>query len=745
MANKGLYYYKLVSPYLDDVTKDCKLSINEIDSNFKNLKDADIKDVMVDEQKKEIVIERNDGEKMILSLSEINPTLDIEYNSMDGVIEVSYADDKYLISGLLTKDNMSKEIMKKVYSDGTLSGVGVSNKPLGIANVHRTGFYKPVKKIIDLTLNERIPVLEMRKKGDRYLVVGNTSEYGLLYNFDGVKHVDKLLEKSGWRVPTKNDWDDMLNALEPCEYRNHNSALNNRVLGAMAGALLKSDEGWLIPNHDEHHHHRHHDYEIDGHSNEEGYDFVQDENDFDVEFMSCDKLDNKPCHKPEHKPISPRIKSAYGLNILPSGYAYFSRPMKYSYFGVQGAYWTTDSLYDSDIYTKVFTDRDSGVVQVGERPSTFLSIRLVKDYNGSNFNEVENILGQNYGTVLLPSLNNPNGFSIWTTENLRFKDNCILEAEPNGGYGLKKKTIYFIYEWNGKDWDMLELLEGDSIVVLDGVRRNKEFRIVNGNLINIEKEMLKEIKNDVMVEVEIAKARLDAVESTLVIHEGKFDEVNRILDETAVKFNELDTTISGLKDEDSRLDDAIKDLDSVVKLMDAANQERFDSIDTTISNLETKVDEKVAELVAKDEELTKAIETEEAERKDADNNLDKQIKDEATSRRAADAELTALITQESLTRKAEDVKLQTSINNVSNRLDSTNKTLADEISKRNKQYTETTGRLEVLEGKELVGGDDGCSYDVETGILTLKAVDDKNTIKVQFSNNFGTLKLKPKR
>ena len=39
----GIYYYKLISPYADDVTKNCKLSINEIDSNFFSLEEYDIK------------------------------------------------------------------------------------------------------------------------------------------------------------------------------------------------------------------------------------------------------------------------------------------------------------------------------------------------------------------------------------------------------------------------------------------------------------------------------------------------------------------------------------------------------------------------------------------------------------------------------------------------------------------------------------------------------------------------------
>ena len=39
----GLYYYKLVSEYPEDVTKNCKLTIQEIDHDLKTLKDFHIK------------------------------------------------------------------------------------------------------------------------------------------------------------------------------------------------------------------------------------------------------------------------------------------------------------------------------------------------------------------------------------------------------------------------------------------------------------------------------------------------------------------------------------------------------------------------------------------------------------------------------------------------------------------------------------------------------------------------------
>ena len=65
---KGLYYYKLSSPYKEDQTKQCRLNINEIDSNFLNLKDADIANAELDNETKAIILTKNDGDKFVIDL-----------------------------------------------------------------------------------------------------------------------------------------------------------------------------------------------------------------------------------------------------------------------------------------------------------------------------------------------------------------------------------------------------------------------------------------------------------------------------------------------------------------------------------------------------------------------------------------------------------------------------------------------------------------------------------------------------
>ena len=244
--SKGLYFYKLQSNYKEDVTKDCKLTINEIDHNFVTLKDADIKDIAFDEESKVVSLIRNNEEELRLDLSTmvegITTDLEVDYDSVDGVITISHNGKTVTIDRLITEDNLHSEALTEVITDGTLSGLGTNGKPLGIAAVEKTGTFAPAIRLIDLTKGEFMPKPQHLVKGDRYVTYENVSDFGYLYNYAAVKKINEDLEH-GWRIPTKEDWDNMLNAIEPCDkYRNHDSALANNMLGKVAGKLLKSKD-----------------------------------------------------------------------------------------------------------------------------------------------------------------------------------------------------------------------------------------------------------------------------------------------------------------------------------------------------------------------------------------------------------------------------------------------------------------------------------------------------------------------
>ena len=75
-----LIFYKLVSPYPEDQTRDCKLSVSDIDHNFLTLKDYDIKEIKLSEDEKSIILVRNNGEELSTSLPDPDFIKDLEFD-----------------------------------------------------------------------------------------------------------------------------------------------------------------------------------------------------------------------------------------------------------------------------------------------------------------------------------------------------------------------------------------------------------------------------------------------------------------------------------------------------------------------------------------------------------------------------------------------------------------------------------------------------------------------------------------
>ena len=476
----GLYYYKLVSPYPEDVTKNCKLSINEIDHNFLTLKDFDIKTAEFVRDEKTLVLTRNNGEKLIVPLKDVTynlnvttecgesgVTLTISYDGTEGKKEIT-------IANILTADNLMEiigsDILTRVITDGTLKGNGTIDSPLGIAGVEKTGMYAPVKAVYDLTTGGTLP--EVAKLGTRYVTKEYVNDYGYLYNGAGVKKIQDKLDEAydqknkkrqlyerryGWRVPTKADWDALLNSLEPCEYQNHNSAKCHIELGKYAGKFLKSECGWLGQP------------DCDCTITKPNTGCTWDDESYVSDGTGYTEGD-----MPSYNPESPVGVDKYGMSILPAGVGSLDshgRPQAFN-FKEQAVFWTTTPVYndpDQDVYTKIFDWNKGGVTQVAECPNPYFSVRLVKDYDGSNYFDTEYIDGIPYKTILFPESG-----QIWLASNYASKEGFV-QYEPGGatpevmdvnnGEILEKRTELFINEWNGTYWEKKIMHEGDTVVV----------------------------------------------------------------------------------------------------------------------------------------------------------------------------------------------------------------------------------------------------------------------------------------
>ena len=670
----GITYYKLKSPYNGDVTKNCSVSGIEIDNNFFTLEGRDVKSITVDGT--DIVLNLLNGEQLKAVDVLDNFITNISFDKENGILKAYHNNgDVEEFDGFVSiHEHNDHKHLDAVASNETLIGNGTHEKPLKLAEAYKTGQFKPVDKIVTDKKTEKPFV------GERVLVSEERSAYGLLYNYSEVIQIACELNNthSKWRIPSKADWDDMLNAVEPCkDNKNHDKSTPDRYFGKWAGKLLKSKYYWK-------------DYkgcECD----------CKDDEDEEMDGCHCGKHrickptycgEFDTCHFKAGKFNTQGIDK-YGFTVLPSGYTDDGGIM--NYFGERACFWTSTNMEYTNIFTKRFEYNSNKVYQGIVPAKCRMSLRLVKDYTGDNYTESENILGQNYPTVLMPSVKN--GKAVWTSINVYYTSpsckgchcgcngmNDNLDPIPNPNDILIKK--YYIDEWNGFKWLRNEFKEGDSVVVKtapDG-KKDIEYRLVDGELTNIH----------------------TMVKNTVV------DEITPIITDMENRFTEA------LNQEKSDRENADTELQSQITAEVQRATEKDVYLETTLGNF--------------GKETAKAFETLNNALVTSINNINTALQTEAETRAAADEDL-----QRKLDKDAQDlVNAVTEINEEIARLDGVDneikEALAAETEERKAKDEELDGDL--LDNTKTV-------FDAENGIIKLKSKDGSNDIDIQLTMNFG--------
>ena len=753
--NSGLYYYKLISEYQDDVTKECKLTINEIDHNFKTLKDNDVKEVefirgedIENKSDGTLVVTKNDGEKIIVPI-DVTLNKNLTYDLNVGVEEcqgegatltITYKDDEgeheVVLENVITKNNLvdvlGSDILTKVITDSSLRGLGTMRSPLGLSRVEKTGMLAPAEEVLDLTDGSELP--SVAKYGTRVVTKEYVNDYGYLYNGAGVEKISNILDtiyeeneinkevKSReyyWHVPSKAEWDALLNSVEPCEYQNHNSAQCHIELGKLAGKYFKSDCGWVNSE-----------YECTCNGNapitacsaptsattDNGID-VFDEDDIN----------------PNENEISPVGVDKFGMRVLPSGTAKFVRDVpRVEGFKESASFWTTTHIYDDvnqDIYIKVFDYDKSGVYQVAECPQPYYSVRLVKKYDGSNYKSSEYIDGILYEAILFPESG-----QIWLASNFADKKGFItyhnreegqipeLLEVNNGEIPFEKRTEMFINEFNGYSWEKKVMVDGDTIVIqnpclspsgtttvcwLDDeggehcieveipevAQSNIEFRVYteddecNKSLVNTDNLVVERVVNIVVPMIE--KERFERIEADAVLS-GAIDAVSAAVE-----------TVSGaVESETERAISAETALSGAIE----SEIERAISAETALSGA---IEDEAARAISAETALSGAIETEIERAISAETALDEKI----------DAEIERAISAETALDEKIDAEIERAI--------SAETVLDNQLIDVTQDY--------------VISAD--VSEDNEEYNLVFKSKDgeDEHSIKVKFDGNFGEI------
>ncbi|MBP5457495.1 MAG: hypothetical protein J6Y37_13465 [Paludibacteraceae bacterium] len=556
----GITYFRLNSPYEGDITKNCGLDGFEVDNNFFTLEGRDVKFVYVEDDKIKIGLVNGETISSDNVFGNFTKDLVIDFDKSNGILYVTQNGVTKTLTGFLTTlndDNVSA-------TDSTIKGDGKPTNPLGLSPSYMTGQYKPVNAYVDLSVGDTLPTNP--KAGDRYLVKDEISDYGLLYDYEGVKRIvcDLAGSHSEWRLPTKEDWDDMLNAVEPCqEYRDHESGSCNKWLGKYAGKFLKSVDFWKTSSN----------------GTTPGQDTCIDYSD---NGCGCNCGHNTPCspvYCGEYNGCTHRNNCGqdtngidmYGFNVTPAGYA--DDGGNVNYFGERAAFWTaTNANCGSSAYMKRFEWDKSKVYQDIYASGYMLSLRLVKDYNGSNYFEKEEIIGYSTPTVLMPSLKN--GSAVWTSVNIAFANRCYNPMQPNNGQSLTNTVHYYMYNWDGMKWVVNELHEGESVVVLQAGedRYSIEYKVEHGELVDVELDMAGEV-------LEVVEERINDID-------GKIDaEVTRATE----RENSIETNLNTLTQEVANIGER---LDGEI----TSRIEQGDGLTQAIGNVDQKLDDFIDEM-----------------------------------------------------------------------------------------------------------------------------------------------------
>ena len=645
----GLYYYKLVSEYPEDVTKNCKLSINELDHDLKTLKDYHISAATFvrgeDCTKADgtLVITRNNGEKIIVPLDVSlckNLTYDLNVDVCDGksgtTLTIIYKDDAKdeegnpivhttTIENILTADNLDdvigSDILTKVITDSSLKGLGTMRSPLGIAGVEKTGMLAPAIKMLDLTDGSQLP--EVAKAGTRFVTREYVNDYGYLYNGAGVEKIGQILDEQYerdeiykevesreyyWHVPSKADWDALLDSIEPCDYRNHKSAQCHIELGKLAGKYLKSECGWINSE-----------YECTCTGKRPYTGCSTNGNATSEDIDSSDYIFDSTDTIPSDKEINPVGVDKYGMTILPSGTAGFKKTTEtpfYNGFKETAAFWTTSVIAPGqDTYIKIFNDDMSGVYQVAECPDPYYSVRLVKKYDGSNYRETEYIDGILYRCILFPESG-----QIWLASNFADKNgfltvdnyktagaNAPEVLDPNGGFLPNEKRIeMFINEYNGRYWEKKVMDEGVTIVI-----QNPCFDSESGD--TVEFCWIDGDGYERCIEIEIPKVAQSNIEYRVYIEDEGCNKVLKNTDDLVVE-RVLSIVVPMIDEErwerekaDVVLSGAIDDLRDALNEEISARTEADEFLQAEIDELREDLDEEISARTAADEALSGAI------------------------------------------------------------------------------------------------------------------------------------------
>lgn len=609
----GVTYFKLKSEFPGDYTKNCGLLAEEMDGNFYFLRGYDIDTITLDDERN-LVITRVDKDyaPMKVSLNEEFKKTTFEFDKENGSIIVTYPDgttdsvDGFLVAG--------KDV--KMATDNTIDGDGTLYNPLRLSRIEKTGTYAPAEKFVDISDSTMGRLPEGEYRGQRIVSKEKIDTFGMLYTMEAMEKIQSALTETGseWRVPTKEDWDDLLNSLECAEYRNH-SAISSTWLGEVAGAGMKSANLWSANT--------------------------------TTESGNC---------------LTPAVgRDIIGLTVLPVGITPDRNAIlqdddaDVEGFEKMAGMWSQTKNPEGNAFVKIFGYNHPEVFQDTYGVGARLSLRFVKEYTYDNNNEIEEILGIPVPTQLVYSIHDDYQYAkVWTKVNfysneydgVTYKGWSAATDEDRG-----VKIVYYINEYYDGRWHKKMMNEGDSVVIIDyavsggdysdqdysndystsgATIRYHEWRVINGELVDTLESVMGEFSSTL-------KDLSEKIESLSAVTKDFSGATAEALTEIGKKIDEEKERAIGVE---TQLNDDIQ-----------AEKKRAIEIE---SQLNADIHTEKERAIKVETALNTAIQEEQKRAISVESSLNEAIYSEKNRAIAAERELDAKINAETLQREAND-------------------------------------------------------------------------------------------
>lgn len=545
----GVTYFKLEPDihFIGDTTKGCGLLGEEIDGNFFFLRGYDISGITINEDR-DLIITRVDPryKPLVINLGKEGQDFEMpeipdnsndyrfDFDDEQGILTITYPNGEVIsIEGFFVE---GRDV--RVATDTTIKGDSTKFNPLRLSEGELTGTYSPVVEYFDITETKQMP--EGRGKGYRIITKEKIDKFGKLYSFDEVQQIKEKLaaEDSDWHVPTKEEWDEMLNSFECPEDRNHSERGVN-YYGKIAGIGVKSS-GTL----------------------EDG-----------------NGLWKK--HTPPEGEQPVYGLDLKGLNVLPVGRVIQSNNLldtdddadviNSTGYTRLASFWCDTVNTEGAPYVKSFSYHKGSVRQEFVDEAR-VSLRLVKEYNLNNFREIETIFGVPYRAVLVFGQQEDSRYcKVWLASNFADSSMGTISDQWEGTTEEDKGTeiVYFINEFTGTEWVKKAMVEGDSVVIheYDGARLH-EWRVMDGELVDTSaifkrelQETFDELRNadaELRQDLDTEIAERTAADATLT------ESINTERDERTAdvarideSINEITEDITELRAKDTELEAAL--------------------------------------------------------------------------------------------------------------------------------------------------------------------------------------------